>query len=167
MKNNTKRLISLAMLIALQIILSRFLSFSAWNVKMGFGFVPIAAAGILFGPVPAAIVGGLSDFLGAALFPIGPYFPGFTLTAALTGLAYGLLLQKRQGFWQIAGAVAFNQFFLGLCVNTLWISLLYGSPFWGLLPSRAFQCAVLAPAETLVLCALTKPIQFVRRRALT
>ena len=33
--------------------------------------------------------------VGALLFPTGAFFPGFTLTAACTGLLYGLCLYRR------------------------------------------------------------------------
>ena len=37
----TKKSISLSMLIALQIILTRMFSINAWNIRIGFGFVPM------------------------------------------------------------------------------------------------------------------------------
>ena len=80
-----RTVVYLGVLTALEIVLSRFLSISAWNIKIGFSFVPIAAAAMLFGPLPAAVAAALGDLLGAILFPIGPYFPGFTVTAFLTG----------------------------------------------------------------------------------
>ena len=89
-------MVTCAALIAAAIVLSRFLSINAWNLKIGFTFVPVFLAAYLYGPLGGAIVGGIADFLGATLFPIGAYFPGFTLTCVLTGVVYGLLLQKKQ-----------------------------------------------------------------------
>ena len=133
---STRTLTSMALLIALEIVLSRFLSISAWNTKIGFAFVPVVIAAILLGPLYAGIVGAAADFLGALLFPIGAYFPGFTLTAFLMGLCYGLFLYRNQSFPRILGAVAVHQLILSLLLNTLWISLLYGSPYAPLLLSR-------------------------------
>jgi ECF transporter S component (folate family) len=46
----------MAILIALQIILTRFLSILVFPwLRIGFGFLPIAAVGMLLGPVPAAL----------------------------------------------------------------------------------------------------------------
>ena len=81
---------SLSVLIALEVVLSRFLSFAVWNQKIGFAFVATAVAGMLFGMFGGAVVGGLADLVGALLFPIGAYFPGFTLTNALVGAFFGL-----------------------------------------------------------------------------
>ena len=50
----------IALLTALEIVLSRFLSISMWNTKIGFSFLPIAVAAILFGPLAAGTVGALA-----------------------------------------------------------------------------------------------------------
>jgi ECF transporter S component (folate family) len=156
MSNNAKPRISvglmviIALLTAVQIVLSRFLSLPLWNIKIGFGFLPIMLAGILYGPLAGALVGGLSDFIGAILFPIGPYFPGFTLTAAISGAMFGWVLHKRQSFGRVCGVVLFNQLVLGLLINSFWISVLYGSSYTGLLLSRLVQYAILVPVEVII-----------------
>ena len=162
-KISTKNLTAMALLIALEIILSRFLSLSAWNTKIGFSFVPVVIAAILLGPVYAGIVGALADFVGAVLFPIGAYFPGFTLTAFLTGMVYGLFLYKRQSLPRILGAVAVNQFILSLLLNTLWISVLYGSPFGPLLVTRLVQSAILTVVQIVVIELIVKALPRLRR----
>ena len=147
----TKKLTLMALLTALEIVLSRFLSLSAWNTKIGFAFVPVVLAALLLGPLPAAIVAALADFLGALLFPVGAYFPGFTLTAFLMGLCYGFFLYKKQRFWRILGAVAVHQLVLSLLLNTLWISILYGSPYKALLVTRLPQCAILSAVQLVLI----------------
>jgi ECF transporter S component (folate family) len=155
-KYSTKTLTTMALLTALEVVLSRFLSISAWNTKIGFAFVPVALAAMLLGPLYAGLVAALADFVGAILFPVGAYFPGFTLTAFLMGVCYGLFLYKKQSFPRILGAVAVHQLVLSLLLNTLWISILYGSPFYPLLLSRLPQCAILAAVQLAVLPLLAK-----------
>lgn len=162
-KRSNKWLVMVALLTAIHIILSRFCSINAWNLKIGFAFVPVFVAAYLYGPFAAALVGGLGDFLGAILFPIGPYFPGFTLTCILSGLVFGILLHKKQATLRILGAVAINQLVLGLLVNTLWISILYDSSYMALLLMRVVQCTILVPVEFFVIGALTKTL-FRRRK---
>lgn len=152
----TRMIVLLGLLTALEIILSRFCSISAWNMKIGFSFVPVALAAMLYGPLGGATVGALGDLVGALLFPIGAYFPGFTLTAALTGAVFGRFLHRKQNARRILAAVAVHQLILSLLLNTLWISVLYGSPYGALLVTRAVQTAILAPVEFLVLTVLTK-----------
>ena len=153
-----RTIVYLGVLTALEIVLSRFLSLNAWNLKIGFSFVPVALAGMLFGPLAGGIVGALGDFLGAVLFPIGPYFPGFTLTAFLTGLVFGLFLHRKRTALPVLGAVAVNQLLLSLLLNTLWISILYGSPYLPLLSTRVVQCAILAPVQFIVLLLIGKAL---------
>ena len=146
-KPNTKTLVTMGILLAAEIVLTRFVSFSTWNTRIGFGFVPVVLTAILFGPVPAAIVAALGDFLGAVLFPIGPYFPGFTLTAALTGLTFGCFLYRKNSVVNTALAVLIVQFVLGLLLNTFWIHVLYRSPFLPLLATRAMQSVLLSVVQ--------------------
>lgn len=159
---HTKTITNMGLLIAAEIILSRFLSISAWNIKIGFSFVPIAIAAMIYGPIMAGTVAALGDFLGAILFPIGPYFPAFTLTAFLTGVVLGLFLHKQQRVWNILGAVAVNQLVLSLLLNTLWISALYCSPYWPLFTTRIIQTAILAPVQFVVIGLIGKAVPRMR-----
>lgn len=153
---DTKMLATLGVLLAMDIVLTRFLSVSAWNIRIGFGFIPVVLAAMLFGPLPAAIVAALADLLGAILFPTGPYFPGFTLTAFLTGLTFGLLIYKKQSVRNTVAAVVIVQFVLGLLLNTLWISMLYHSPFVPLLATRVVQSALLSVVQFVTIRVLAK-----------
>lgn len=94
-KISVRNITLMAMLIAIEIVLSRFCSIQAWNVKIGFAFIAPVTAAILMGPAQAAVVAGVADVLGTLMFPIGPYFPGFTLNSCLNGLVWGLFLHKK------------------------------------------------------------------------
>lgn len=163
-KFTTRTITTLALLTAIEIVLSRFLSISAWNIKIGFSFVPIVVAAMLYGPIAAGIVGALGDFVGAILFPIGAYFPGFTLTAFLTGFVFGLFLYKKQGWPQTIAAVGINQFVLSLFLNTLWISVLYGSPYGPLLATRIIQCLLLTVVQLICIQAIARIIARYRNK---
>ncbi|MCR4712325.1 MAG: folate family ECF transporter S component [Clostridia bacterium] len=156
-------LVTTAMLVAVEIILNRFLSINAWNIKIGFSFVPIVIAAILYGPVTAGVVGALGDFIGALLFPIGAYFPGFTATAFLMGVVFGLFLHKEQSLKRTVQAVLINQFILGLFVNSFWISILYGSPYGPLLVTRVVQAALLTVVQIVTTQAIIKVIPRFRK----
>lgn len=142
-KLSIQKIAILGALVALNIVLARFLSIQAWNIRIGFTFLTVVCAAILYGPIEAAIVGGLGDFLGAVLFPSGPFFPGFTLTAVLTGLIHGFLLHKKVTIPRVLLSFAIVQFLLGMILNTFWISLLYGKGFLALLPTRVAQAILL------------------------
>ena len=162
-KMSTKMLVTAGILIAMNIILSRFLSINAWNLKIGFTFVSVFIAAYFFGPVFGAVVAGVGDVIGAVLFPSGPFFPGFTATAVLTGLLYGALLYKKQTPLRVVAAVAIDQLVLSLLLNTFWISILYGAPFIPLLATRAVQCLVMIPVEFLTISVITRMLGSTRR----
>lgn len=155
-KFDTKMLVTAGLLIALQIILSRFLSINAWNLKIGFSFTAVFVAAYLYGPVYSAVVAAIADLLGASLFPSGAFFPGFTLTAILTGIVFGVFLHKQQTPVRIVAAVLIDQLILGLLLNSYWISVLYGSPYVPLLATRAVQCLIMIPVMYFTISALSK-----------
>lgn len=139
-------LVSVALLIALQVVLSRFLSIQLWNLKIGFSFVPVIIAARLFGPFYSALVYGVGDIIGTFLFPTGPYFPGFTFTAVVSGVIFGLFLRRKSTPVKIITASVLNQLICSLLLNTLWISYTAGVPFFGQLsvrwPQSLGMCAV-------------------------
>ncbi len=167
MKIKLRVLIQVALLIALEIVLSRFLSIATPIMKIGFGFVPIAICGMMFGPVWAGVAGAAADIIGATLFPIGAFFPGFTLSAALTGIVFGLFLYKKKGGWpQLVAAVAINCLGISLLLNTFWLTILVGKGFMALLPTRILQNMIMIPVQFMVLRLLQKPVELFAKKLL-
>ncbi len=156
MNTNAKRITFTAVLTALEIILSRFLSINAWNIKIGFNFIPVVLAALLLGPVWAGLVAALGDIIGAILFPIGAYFPGFTISAFMTGIIFGLFLFEKQTVLRTVIAVLINQLIISLLVNSAWICVVYGSPYLPLIPARLVQCAILIPVQIIVIIVIRK-----------
>ncbi len=173
-KNPVRAVTYLALLIAMEIVLNRFLSINNAGWKIGFAFVPIVVAGALFGPVPAAIVNALADFLGAMLFPIGPYHPGFTLCAACTGAIYGLFLYSKKDnanvpfLPNVVLPALINNILFGLLINTYWVSMLYGSKTYvGWFFYRLPEYAIAIPVNlvlTPVLLKLCKELRKIIRK---
>ena len=161
-KLDTRSITALGLLVAVEIVLSRFCSINAWDLKIGFSFLPVAVAAMRLGPLEAAV----SDFVGAVLFPIGAYFPGFTLTAFLSGLVFGWLLHRRRTAGRVLAAVLLHQLVLGLLINSFWISVLYSAPYVPLLGTRVLQCAVLAPVEFLTIGILARILERFGKQAM-
>lgn len=159
-KLNVRTMVQVALLIAIEIVLTRFCSISTTVVRIGFGFVPIAICGMLYGPIWAGLAGGVADVLGATLFPVAPYFPGFTISAVLTGLIFGLLLRREEKTWfRLSLAVALNCLGVSLCLNTLWLSMMFGTPFQVLLPTRILQAMIMIPIQLVLLQLLRRPVR--------
>ena len=160
--STTHRIVLMAMLAAIQIVLSRWLSINLWNLKIGFAFVPIAMAGMLLGPIGAGLTGAVADIIGATLFPSGAFFPGFTLTAFITAFGYGFFLQKKQTMKNILAAVLFSEIVGTILLNTLWISILYGTPFIAVMIPRLGQALGMGIVEVLVIRLLANYVPQLR-----
>ncbi len=158
-KNMTQKLVIIALLIAMEVILTRFLSIQTPFVRIGFGFLPIAIIGIMYGPIAAGGAYALGDLLGATLFPSGKFFPGFTLSAFLTGLVYGFFLKNRgDDFLRIVIAGLFV-----VCIrvglDTLWLSMLMGQSYMVLLPVRLLKGLIDIPLQIILIPLLWKKIK--------
>ena len=154
MKNNftSKDTILVGLLIALKVVLSRITGISFGIVKITFGFIASAFTGFLFGPWIAAIAGALGDIIGFFLFPQGTYFPGYTLTAAISGAIYGFILyNKKPTLLRIFLAVALQGLIGSLILNTLWTSVLYNKAFLAILPARVLKNVLAIPINTFLL----------------
>ena len=155
-KNSTKavqRLAFAAMLVAVSCILS-FGKFAVGpNVNVTFFFLPIAIGAMCLGALPAAAIGGVADVLGCLIMPTGPYFPGFTLNAVITGAVYGIFFYKRKPkLWQIILARLILMVIVDLILTPLWLNLLYSTPLvWAFWVQRFIKCAVVCPIEIVVI----------------
>ena len=147
----------MALFIALNIILTRFLAINTQFLRISLGMIPVALAGAAFGPVWGGVCGAVSDILGMLIFPSGAYFPGFTLTAALTGIIYGLFLFRGNGRHTLRNTLIAS--FLvcigcNLFLDTLWLYIMYGSGFLAILPARIIKCALNIPIYTALIMLL-------------
>lgn len=145
------------MLITLDIMFTRVLAINTPLMKIGFGFAAVAVAAMLYGPVWAMLNAAVGDLLGAIIFPVGAFFPGFTITAAFTGLIYGLCLYRHPGSTGRAVAAAFlNCFIVTLIANTALIAYISGNDYGVLFTARGVQFFVMFPIEALVIGILNR-----------
>lgn len=156
-KMSVKSISIIGILVAMEIILARF-SIHTWNLKIGFSFVPVVVAAIFYGPVTAGLVGAIGDIMGYILFPVGAYFPGFTLTAFVTGMIFGFFLRKSQSVLNVVLAVLCVQIFVSQFMTTYWISFLYGSPYWALFATRIYQTAAMIAVEIISTLLIVKKV---------
>lgn len=152
-----KKLIIIALLVALSIVLKRFLGYNDRVLSVSFGFVPIAMAGMLFG-VPGGVAAAIgADIIGAVLFPTGPFHPGFTAVAAFSGICYGFFLGRPDVSKQrIVLCQALITLFGHLLFNTLLLMPIVGRGFFAILPLRVFKNLLFFPVEVFVLLKLTQ-----------
>lgn len=137
---STRNLILMAALIAMQIILARFLSIQASDIlRISFESVPIVLAGMWLGPLSGAIVALIADILGTVLSGYGIWFPPIALGPVLVGVISGLStkyvfhsdLSSTRESWKVvltvlvAGIV--NSFLVGTVTTTMYSIMVMGN----------------------------------------
>jgi ECF transporter S component (folate family) len=182
-----KLLCALSIMTALSVVLDGYLSIPMGGIKFTFGFIPPAIIGMLYGPLPSAVVFGLADLLAVAFgLSFGPFHPGFTVCNVLMGLCFGLLLhphplkissknrffclnadlqyEKIRLFPNVLFPALFNNLVCGLLLNTFWVSNIYGSKtYWGWFLYRLPQYAVMVPLYILLLFLLSRIAPTIRK----
>ncbi|NLW17124.1 MAG: folate family ECF transporter S component [Firmicutes bacterium] len=165
-QSRLSRLVTTALLLAISIVARRFLSINTPIISIGLGWLPILVVGIAYGPGWGFIAGALGDFIGANLFPIGAYFPGFTLSSGLAGAIVPLLLGRnrwRSSYWQLLGAIAVSEVITSVVLNTYWLTIITGKAAAVLLPVRVANAAATIVVMTSLLYALRHHILRVMR----
>ncbi len=161
----TKKIAVTALLIAVEIILTRFISIQTPILRVSFGFVPIAMVAMIYGPFYAGAGAAIADLIGVTIFPTGAFFPGFTLTALLTGVVYGLLLRDNKSLWRICLAALVVTIGLQLGLDTLWLKIITGKAYLALLPARALKAVLMAPVQVVVIRLVAGARFYTRREA--
>jgi ECF transporter S component (folate family) len=166
----TRELTTMALLLAINIVLTRFVSFRPLpSVRVSFGFLPDALMAMLVGPWKAGIVSAVWDVLNVVLFqPFAP-FPGFTLSAFLGSMFYGLFLYRRNVRWyHVLIPVVINTLFVNLFLNTLWNIILAGLPVYAwtswaaMLPERMLSNGIMGPIRFIFIWSFANTPQLKR-----
>ena len=163
---NPKKLIIAAVLLALIIIMTRFLSIQTQFLRIGFSFIPIIISAILLGPVWSAIIASIADLIGFFLFPSGgPFFIGFTLSAFLSGLIYGLFLYKKNGVFKTKALLIrltlsslIVVIIIGGLLNSYWLFLMYGKIFIAFMPIRIIKELIMVPIHVIIIFLIEKHV---------
>lgn len=157
---NVRTIAACGMLLALNIVLGFFRVNISSFLRISFAYLPVAAAGMLFGPIAGGVVGIAGDVISYFIQPTGPYFPGFTLNAFLSGFLYGLLLYRRPvKLLRVFSVKALLTFLISFVLNPLWLSILYGKAFFVIVSTRIASNLIMLPIETAMLLALLKILE--------
>lgn len=158
---DTKKLTTVAMLIALAVILGFFATIQLGDfLKIGFSFVPNELTAMLFGPTVGGIMAGISDILKFIVKPTGQFFPGFTISAILGGMIYGFVFYKQtMSLKRIVFAKLIVAIFVNTLLNTYWLSILLGKGFFVLISARVIKELIMFPIEVFVFYIVSKSIE--------
>ncbi|WP_270628417.1 folate family ECF transporter S component [Limosilactobacillus mucosae] len=166
-KFDTKRMVLAAMLIALQIILEKLSIGDPAVLKIGLGFIATALIGFLLGPWIGALSMIINDLISNTLLSSGAmFFPGFTLSAAISGIIAGIFLYQQQISWRRILIYEFCQILItNVFFTTLWLYLMgigQGSSamsFMALLMVRLPKEVISWPIEALIVLTLLKAVE--------
>ncbi len=171
-KFNLRMMTFSALLVAFTFVIDRAIPPTP-TLKIGFSFIPVIVAAVLYGPLVAGIVYGLADFIGALLIPYGAYHPGFTVCCVIMGIVYGLFLYRAnieghriKFFLTRALPPTVINALIGLFINTIWISqfaggqIIFSMPkaeiYMGNLIHRITQYAVMIPLNLILIPVLVQ-----------
>lgn len=157
---STRCLTLTAMLGALSVILSNFTIVVTSSLKISFFFVPTRIVYYLFGPFVGTVFGAAIDILNYIVKPTGPFHPGFTISAALSGMIFGLILYKKPlKFSRILVTSAINMLIVNILLHTIWIYTIIGDAVIVSIPMRVIKNVVLWPFESILLYLVIKGIE--------
>lgn len=150
----TRILVFMSLLIALNVILTRIVRpIETDIVRVSFGFIAISLSSVVLGPWLSGLAATVADVVGYFLFPsITGFYPGFTASAFLSGILYGLFLYKKElSLIRVILSVTAVTIFVDLGLNTLWLSLMRGNPFLIVLLPRIIKSAILLPIQIVLI----------------
>lgn len=150
-KISTKDIALLGLLIAIEVILTRFFAIENSFVRISFAFLPLMLMGHLFGPWVAGLGGLTGDILGMLIFPKAMFFPGFTFNAFLIPFIYGVMFYRKDvSFKRIITAQLLIMGTVSLVLTPIWLNILFKIPIFELLPVRLLKEGILLPINVLL-----------------
>lgn len=145
----------MAAFIALKIILSATYIPVSENLRIGISFLVVALEASIVGPVAGMVSGAVTDVLSFIVFPNGPFFPGYTLTAMMGELFYALLLYNREiTVVRIVIAKILNNYIVNVGLGSLWSSMLYGNVYVVYFARSIIKNTIMLPIEVILLVVL-------------
>lgn len=164
--SKTKKIVLTALMLTLSIVLSRFLSIKTPLLSISFSFVPTLLSAIWLGPKYTVIITGLADVIGAILFPFGEFFIGFTISAILSGLIYGLILyskneemNNKQFIIRLIISNILVTILVNIILNTIWLMIMYDKAFIVLLSTRIVKEIIMIPIQIIIIYLLINALK--------
>lgn len=123
---NIRTYITIALLLSF-VMLFKFIPIPSGFGSLGitFGFLFLSIACMIYGPIPALIIGALSDLIGFVIRPTGPFFPGYTLDAMLACFTYALCFYKTH--------ITFTRCLIARTIVNLFVNTILGSIWNGII----------------------------------
>lgn len=162
-KLTTRNTVYMAMLMAMQLVLGRFSVGNDW-IKVSPAFIATAVLGYYFGPWLAALAGAINDQLAFLLWGTGANFLGFTLSAAVGAMIYGLFFYKQKvTVWRAVLASFFVVLVVNIGLDTGWLVMM-GFKLNVIIWPRVIKNLVVWPIQSALVYTILVAVHRVRPR---
>ncbi len=167
---STKKMVLLALLIAMQVVFSEFFAIKLPTLKISLSIISLTVMAISFGPIYTAVGMVVADLLGILIFPPQwPVYFGFFISNALTGLFFGLLLYQKYNInvnkkiylLKIILACFLVNMGVNTILNTIWLSNMFGDSFIALLPVRFVKNVITMLINIVIVSTITPYINYI------
>lgn len=160
-KKTIKKMAILAMLLAMGIALNQFYIPVGENLRIQFDFVVNMLVASMF-PLGSVVVYAIvEDLIAFFLFPSGPFFPGYTLTAALSCTIYWIFLHKEVNLKNIIISKAIVNLCVHVLLNSVWSAMLYSKGYMYYMMKSVVKNITMLPIEIIIfylIYRLVKPL---------
>lgn len=156
-----QNLVFCSLMVAIYIVISFFDIVISQSIEIRLGFLIIAIAGMLRGPIMAMSVGVLGDIIKMIVTGgKGQTFNfGITFSYAILGLAFGLVLYQSKITIARTVAACICHYLVSIFLITLSISIQSGAPFMGFFVGRFIKASIMIFINIPLLYIVTKSIQ--------
>lgn len=149
------RMLTLAGIItAASIVLESFpIYLLGTSLKIYFSFLVISLGCYVYGPAVGILVGFANDTLGFLISSFGePYFPGYLITAMLSGLIYGTLLyRQRITVLRLVVVRLIINYGSNVLLGSVWKAMLYGKGYYYYFTTGLIKNTTMLPIEVLLM----------------
>ena len=149
------RMLTLAGIItAASIVLESFpIYLLGTSLKIYFSFLVISLGCYVYGPAVGILVGFANDTLGFLVSSFGePYFPGYLITAMLSGLIYGTLLyRQRITVLRLVVVRLVINYGSNVLLGSVWKAMLYGKGYYYYFTTGLVKNTTMLPIEVLLM----------------
>lgn len=154
---NTRNIVRFALLIVLQVLLTQFVAITTPTLRLAFTFLAYIWAGYFYGWKIGGMLALISDLIGMIVYPKGPFLIGFTLSAVMSGMIYGILHNKNTNItkWVLL-ATLLDNLIVHLLMNTLWLVVYMGNSMAAIFPLRLTKTLISIPIMYFASLAMMK-----------
>lgn len=119
------------------------------TLKIYFSFLAVSLGCMCYGPLVGMVAGAVIDLGGFMLSSFGePYFPGYLVTAILSGLIYGVMFYRRKPtVARIIVTRLIINYGSNVLLGSVWKAMLYGKGYLYYATSGLVKNTIMLPIE--------------------